>query len=135
MRKYLYVRNDWKRRYITIVSEVFTEGEKSLVKFAWTFCHNKDKFIKKEGKKLVDERFDEMTPGYSGVAEVAELNFHRISYVILGHIFNAENTPFKYLDDIQDDMFYYLQFSNGKPSFASIFNKVDRMVSYETKND
>lgn len=128
VRKYLYVRNDWKRRYITIVSEIFTENDKKFVKFAWTFCHNKDKFIKREGKKIVNERFENMTEGYSGVTEVSEFKFHKLSYVILDHIFNSKNIPCKYLDDIQDDMFYYLQFSNGKPSFASILNQVDRMV-------
>ena len=48
--KFLYVRNDYKKRDITIASNLVKEGDKTVIKFGWAFRHKKDKFIKKEGR-------------------------------------------------------------------------------------
>lgn len=43
--KYLYVRNPWDRRDITIASDIVEENGKKFVKFGWAFRSNHDQFI------------------------------------------------------------------------------------------
>lgn len=120
--KYLYVRNDWNKRNITIASDLVEEDGKKMVKCAWAFCSNKDKFIKKEGRQIALERLNTNDPAYSASFSVEEYRFYDIAAAILDQIIRHPNTPKKYLRDIEDDLSYFAHCSvNGTPKWASIF--------------
>lgn len=91
--KYLYVRNDWYKRNITIVSDLVEENGKKVVKCAWAFCSNKDKFIKKEGRQLALERLNNNDPAYSSSFEVETFKFYDIAAHILACIHQHPTTP------------------------------------------
>jgi hypothetical protein len=113
--KFLYVRNEWKNRDITIVSNLFDEGDKTFVKFAWAFRNNHDKFKKAEGRKIALERLESNDSNYSDVFEIEKdkIKFFNIATDILSIISQKENTPRKYIDDICEDLHYYIHCSNG----------------------
>lgn len=122
--KYLYVRNMYRKRDITIVSDVFDENGKTYVKAAWTFRCNHDKFIKREGRKLALERLDSSDPNYSTIFETEEVKFYHIAAIILSEILVNPSTPRKYLEDIHDDLRYFTECAlNGKPTWDSIFER------------
>lgn len=113
--KYLYVRNEWKNRDITIVSNLIDEGDQTFVKFAWAFRSNHDKFKKSEGRKLSFERLENSDPTYSDSfpIEKNKIKFFNIASEILSKISQNENTPKKYMDDICQELCYYIHCSNG----------------------
>lgn len=124
--KYLYVRNIYKKRDITIVSDVYDENGKTYVKAAWAFRCNHDKFIKKEGRKVALERLNVLDPNYSTVFETEEVKFYHIAAIILSEILTSQSTPKKYLEDIHDDLRYFTECAlHGRPSWDSLFSKED----------
>ena len=121
--KFLYVRNELRKRDITIVSDIIDKGDKKYVKFAWTFRCNHDKFIKKEGRQIAKDRLNSMLPGYSSEVEIDDVKFYNIAAKILSVISCAETTPKKFLQDILDDLQYFAYFAGGeKPSWESVFS-------------
>lgn len=123
--KFLYVRNEFRNRDVTIVSDIFKENGKKFVKFAWTFRNNKDKFIKKEGAKIALERLKNMEPGYSSIVEVEEFKFYSLASTILSTILESNKTPEKFVFDISTDLDYFnYRAKNKKPSWGSLFDCV-----------
>lgn len=121
--KFLYVRNEFRNRDVTIVSDIFREDDKNFVRFAWTFRNNKDKFVKKEGAKIALERLENMEPGYSAVVEVEEFKFYSLASKILSTILESSKTPEKFVDDISTDLDYFnYRSTNEKPSWGSLFD-------------
>lgn len=113
--KFLYVRNEWKKRDITIVSNLFDEEDKVFVKFAWAFRSNHDNFKKADGRKLALERLELGDVKYSDQFEInkSDIQFFKIATEILSVISNNPNTPRKYLDDIAEDLSYYVHRAMG----------------------
>lgn len=107
--KYMYVRNDFYNRDITIVSDLVETEGKYRVNCAWTFRNKKDKFVKKEGRKIAFERMQNNDANYSAsfVIEASNVNFYYIACNILDQIFNNVNTPEIYINDIYLDKEYY----------------------------
>lgn len=105
--KVFYVRNDPKKRDITIVSDLQEVDGKKVVKFAWAFRSNHDTFIKREGKVLARERLEYNDPNYSSFFEVDNPKFRSISANILKNILLNKNTPRKYFEDIEFDIEYF----------------------------
>lgn len=123
--KFLYVRNEFRNRDVTIVSDIFREDDKNFVRFAWTFRNSKDKFIKKEGAKIALERLENMEPGYSAVVEVEEFKFYSLAGKILSTILESSKTPDKFVYDISTDLNYFnYRSKNEKPSWGSLFDGV-----------
>lgn len=113
--KYMYVRNMWKNRDITIVSNLFEKDDKTYVQCGWTFRHSKDKqFIKKEGRKIALERMSSQDEAYSTTFEIdkQDAKFFKICTEILSRILEKESTPKKYLVDIAEDLHYFAYFSD-----------------------
>ncbi len=110
--KFMYVRNPWKKRDITIVSDIVESEGKVFVKTGWAFRSNHDKFIKKEGRNLALERMNSSDEDYSEVLEIGKKNYYDIALVILSHIYNKYSTPRKYLNDISWEIQYRLMNSN-----------------------
>lgn len=106
----MYVRNECKKRDVTIVSNLIKEGDETFVEFAWSFRHKNDKFIKREGRKIVLERLQNNDADYSATIQIAPKNvkFFDIAVEILESIANNPNTPKIYKRDIMEDMSYYL---------------------------
>lgn len=112
--KYFYVRNDWKKRDITIVSETFEEEGRKFVRCGWAFRSNHDKFVKKEGRTIALKRMQSEENNYSAVFEVEEFKFFNITSKILEAILTCPTTPRKYIDDIVQDLEYFTHCSvNG----------------------
>lgn len=129
--KYFYVRNDYKKRDVTIVSDILTDGEKCFVKAAWSFRSNHDKFIKREGRKIALERLKCSDVDYSALIEIEkeDIKFFEIVSRILGTILVKESTPKKYLDDLSEDFRYYTECAvHGRPSWQSVLSSVDRTI-------
>lgn len=109
-RKYLYVRNDYRKRDITIVSDLLDRGDTFVVNFAWTFRSNKEEqFIKKVGRKIAVERLESNDPTYSDFVEIPkdEVNFYNIAYAVLVKIWENQATPIKFLEDLEEDARYF----------------------------
>jgi hypothetical protein len=114
--KYFYVRNDWKKRDITIASEIFDENGVKFVKFGWAFRCNHDKFIKKEGRQLSLQRMVEQDINYSATIEVEDFKFYDLVTKILDAILTCPTTPKKYREDIMIDLHYFAYCAvNGTP--------------------
>lgn len=113
--KYLYVRNYWKKRDITIVSDLVDRDDKTFVRCGWAFRCNHDKFIKKEGRKLAYERMTSIDPNYSAEFEIKkeDISFYKIAAEVLSIVANKESTPKKYLQDIAEDLHYFIHCANG----------------------
>jgi hypothetical protein len=107
--KCFYIRNEWKKRDITIVSDLFSDKDgKSYIKFGWAFRSNHEKqFIKREGRKLAMERMNSNDVNYSAWFEVSEVKFTSIIADIIRIIMNKETTPQKYIPDLVDDLWYF----------------------------
>ena len=121
--KFLYIRNEYRNRDVTIISDIFSEGDKKFVKFAWTFRNNRDKFVKKEGAKIALERLETMEPGYSALVEVDEFKFYKLAAKILSIILESNKTPLKFIDDISTELDYFnFRSNNKKPSWESVFD-------------
>lgn len=116
-KKYLYVRNPWKKRDITIVSDILTKEGKTFVKCAWSFRHKADKFIKKEGREIVNSRFETGDPNFSAEFEIPsdKVRFYNIAANILANILSKDSTPKMYFNDILSDMHYYSYLSIELP--------------------
>lgn len=114
--KFVYIRNEWKKRDITIVSNLVREGDKNIVTCGWAFRSNHDQFIKREGKKLAIERMNSNDPNYSFSFEIKEPKFFDITTIILNKIVTSESTPKKYLRDLEYDLEYFTECAvNGAP--------------------
>jgi hypothetical protein len=127
--KYLYVRNEWKKRDITIVSDIFDDEGKTYIRCGWSFRSNHDKFIKKEGRKLALERMSSKDIDYSAILEIdpEDIKFYNIASKVLSVIIEKESTPRKFLDDLYDDLRYFSECSiSGRPSWESIFTAVEK---------
>lgn len=114
--KYMYVRNMWKNRDITIVSNLIEKDDKTFVQCGWTFRHSKDKqFIKREGRKIALERMNNQDKDYSATFEIEkqDAKFFKICAGILSQILEKETTPNKYKNDIADDLYYFAYFSTN----------------------
>jgi len=123
--KFLYVRNEYRNRDVTIVSDIFSEGDKKFVKFAWTFRNNHDKFVKKEGAKIALQRLEMMEQGYSALVEVEEFKFYKLATKILSTILESNKTPVKFIEDISADLDYFnFRSNNEKSSWGSLFETV-----------
>lgn len=121
--KYLYVRNSYKKRDITIVSDLFDSDGKVFIRCGWAFRCNHDKFIKREGRKLAFDRMINSDENFSAVIEVDrnDIKFYNIASLILSEISSKNSTPRKYVDDINDDLLYFTKCSlDGKPTWDSI---------------
>lgn len=108
--KYLYVRNPFKRRDITIASDLVQENDEYTLKFAWTFRRNDEEFIKKLGREVAYDRLTgvaEDSEEYSASLKINNPTFYGISRAIVQYISEHENTPKKYLEDLYEDMYYY----------------------------
>ena len=107
--KFLYVRNDYKKRDITIASNLVKEGDKTVIKFGWAFRHKKDKFIKKEGRDRAVERMNSGDVDYSHQIELSddEVGFYSIALKVLNFILSKETTPRIYFNDLLEDIQYY----------------------------
>lgn len=126
--KYLYVRNDWKKRDITIVSDLVDREDKTFVRCGWAFRCNHDKFIKKEGRKIAYDRMDRLDPNYSVEFEITpeNISFYKIASEILSVIANKESTPKKYIGDIAEDLHYFIHCANGvdiRDKWDNFFNE------------
>lgn len=131
IRNFLYVRNPFKKRDITIVSEIFEEDEKKFVKFAWTFRSNHDQFIKREGRKVALERLNNKDQCFAEV-EVDQFSFYEIAATIVSTIFSNKDTPKKYLDDLNEDFSYYKNcLEYGKPELVKVMEKWSRSIGYK----
>lgn len=108
--KYLYVRNEYKKRDVTVVSNLFDEDGKTFIKFAWSFRHKNDQFIKREGRRVALERLQNNDPNYSAMVQVEpeKVKFFDLAVEILESIANSPYTPKVYKRDIAEDMQYYL---------------------------
>lgn len=131
--KFMYVRNDWKKRDVTIVSDLFTEGDKTFVKCGWAFRCNHDKFIKREGRRLAIERMNTSDPNYSASFEItpSDVKFFKIGAEILSIILQKETTPKKFFSDLGEDLQYFIHCANGsRPNIGwkEIFEKAERSV-------
>jgi hypothetical protein len=116
--KYFYVRNDWKKRDITIASEIFDENGVKFVKFGWAFRCNHDKFVKKEGRQIAIRRMADQEAGYSAIVQVEDFKFYDLVTRILDAIVSCPTTPKKYIDDISQDLHYFAHCAvNGKPKW------------------
>lgn len=104
--KVFYVRNDWKKRDITIVSNLIEQDGKKVVKCGWSFRSNHDQFIKKEGREIATTRMNGNDPAYSISFEVDEPKFRTISVNILKSILSKSTTPRKYIQDIEYEIDY-----------------------------
>jgi hypothetical protein len=113
--KYLYVRNDWKKRDITIVSDLVDKEDKTFVRCGWAFRCNHDKFIKSEGRKIAYDRMECLDSDYSAEFEIAkdDIAFYKIASEVLSIIANKESTPKKYIQDIAEDLQYFIHCANG----------------------
>lgn len=105
--KVFYVRNDYKKRDITIVSDLQDLDGRKVIKFAWAFRSNHDTFIKKEGKALARIRLEQADVNYSSSFEVESPKFRVICANILKTILSSQSTPRKYFDDIEFDIEYF----------------------------
>lgn len=105
--KFLYVRNPFQRRDITIASDLIEDKNGPKIKFAWTFRRNDEEFIKKLGRDVAMDRLVNADPQYSAELPVEEVRFYGISKQILEHICNQPTTPKKYLNDLFEDLYYY----------------------------
>jgi len=110
--KFMYVRNDWKKRHITIVSDIVELEGKEFIKIGWAFRSNHDKFVKKEGRALALERMNSSDEKYSEVLEIGKRSYYDIALVILSHIYNSRFTPRKYLNDISWEIQYCIMNAN-----------------------
>ena len=121
--KFLYVRNEWKKRDITIVSDLSVDEEFATVCCGWSFRSNHDKqFIKKEGRKLALDRMNSSDNMYSATFKISkeDISFFKISAEILSIIHQKETTPKKYLNDISEDLSYFIHCANGNYSYLGI---------------
>lgn len=117
--KYFYVRNDWKKRDITIASEIFDENGQKFVKCGWAFRCNHDKFVKKEGRELALQRMNDNDLNYSAVISVDDFKFYDLVSRILGAILTCPATPKKYLEDVSEDLNYFTHCAvNGTPKWS-----------------
>lgn len=107
--KYMYVRNEYKKRDVSIVSDLVEEDGNYFVKCGWTFRHKQDKFIKREGRKLALERMNSGDKNYSTKFQIEpeRVKFFDIAAEILSNILSKESTPRMYAEDILWDMEYY----------------------------
>lgn len=116
--KYFYVRNECKKRDITIASEIFDEDGQKYVKFGWSFRSNHDQFIKREGRKLAFERMTSGQPGFSATVAVDDFKFYDLIAKILDAILTCPTTPRKYIDDISEDLYFFASCAvRGKPKW------------------
>lgn len=115
--KVFYVRNDYRKRDITIVSDLQEVNGKNVVKFSWAFRSNHDKFVKKEGKNLAKQRLQDNDPHYTSSFEIEEPKFRSICAKILENILQNKNTPKKYIEDIEWDIHYFENDSHWKSPF------------------
>lgn len=121
--KYLYVRNLYRNRDVTIVSNLTESDGKYYVNCGWAFRSNHDIFVKKEGRKLALERMNSSDPEYSATFLIENPKFFDISSNVLSAIIQKSSTPRKYIKDLTDDLFYFSHCAvNGVPKFP-IFNK------------
>lgn len=113
--KYLYIRNEWKKRDITIVSDLVDKDDKVFVRCGWAFRCNHDKFIKREGRKLALERMESLDTDYSAEFEIKreDISFFKIASEILSIIADKQSTPKKYIQDIAEDLHYFIHCANG----------------------
>lgn len=120
--KYLYVRNEWKNRDITIVSDLFEKEGKTFVKFAWAFRNKKDKFIKREGRKIALSRLENEDPNFSSLIEIEpeKVGFYAIASKILNGIISTKTTPKMYIDDISENLHFFEFFSKMPKKIKTI---------------
>lgn len=123
--KSLYIRNEWKKRDISIVSDLNVEGDEAVIRCGWSFRSNHEKqFVKKEGRRIAMERMDSSDPGYSAIFTISkeDVSFFKISSEILSIILQKETTPKKYLNDIEEDLHFFIYCSNSPvPNWNSFF--------------
>lgn len=127
--KYMYVRNDFDNRDITIVSDLIETGGKYKVKCAWTFRNKKDKFIKKEGRKIAFERMQNNDANYSASFEIekSDINFYNIATKILEQVMEHKNTPKSYLNDIYLDKEYYSYYTlTGIDRYQQLKERIEK---------
>jgi len=119
--KYLYVRNPWDRRDITIASDIVEENGKKFVKFGWAFRSNHDQFIKREGRTIALNRMLNNHEEYSSKVEVEAFKFYDIAEAVLNVIVSNEYTPKKYKEDILSDIYFYrVKSRKHPPSWAAV---------------
>lgn len=117
--KTYYVRNDFKKLAVTIVSSVekvmrpswfsaFGIGKPTFqycIKAGWAFRSNKDDFIKKEGREIAEFRMNEQID-YSCEFIVDSLSHRGITKRIIENILRDSKTPWKYRKELEEELYY-----------------------------
>lgn len=120
--KFLYVRNSWDRRDISIASDIIDDNGKKYVKFGWAFRSNHDQFIKRDGRDISLNRMITNDEKYSAKVEIEEFKFYDIAEKMLHVIADSPYTPKKFKEDIFSDIRYY-KIKNNKtnPDWSGVF--------------
>jgi len=121
--KFLYVRNSWDRRDISIASDIVDDNGKKYVKFGWAFRSNHDQFIKRDGRDISLNRMITNDERYSAKVEINEFKFYDIAEAMLQVIINSPYTPKKFIEDLASDIYYYqVKGNKTKPDWGRMFS-------------
>lgn len=103
--KFFYVRNPFKKRDITICSNLEIVDGVPTVHYGVSFRNNHDKFIKREGRDCSLKRMVSRDKKYSGTVVANVVSYYDISINVLKDLL-SHDIPRKYVKDIQDEIIF-----------------------------